>query len=104
MSRPLKFQKNSVGAQSSVNDDERAPEIMSLTAAEASLKCQSALTESPAAARAALAKFRASISSELVHALETVGSYAKSEVSFTEAQGATGSYNTLPCSSQVLNI
>jgi len=54
-----------------------------LTAAAASPECQSALAEGPAAARAALAKHGASIPDELARALETVGSYATNEVSFT---------------------
>jgi len=57
---------------------------MNLAAAAASSECQSALVESPAAARAAHAKHRASIIPELARALEKVGSYATNEVTFTQ--------------------
>jgi len=71
MSRPPEDPENKVGVQSY------------LTAAAAHLKCQSALVEGPAAARAALAKHGASIPAELAQALEIVGGYATNEVSFT---------------------
>jgi hypothetical protein len=83
MTRPSEVPGNHVGAQSSVNEGESPFEVMNLTAAAASSECQTALTEGPAAARAALAKHRASIPPELARALETVGSYTINEVSFT---------------------
>jgi len=77
MSRPSKLQKTIVGAQSSVNDGKS--EVLNLTAAAASLECQSALVNGKAVARAALAKHRTLIASELARAFETVGSYATNE-------------------------
>ena len=74
-----------MGAQSSVNNGESASEVIDLTAAGASLECQSALVEGSARARAALAKHRAYIPAELARALETVGSYTTNEVSFFAA-------------------
>jgi len=65
-----------------MNGGESASEVIDLTAAAASLECQSALVEGPAAARAALAKHRASSAPNLVQALETVGSYTTNEVIF----------------------
>ena len=61
---------------------------MNLTSAAASLECQSALVEGPAAARAALAKHGASIASELALALEKVGSYTRIERGRTSLYGA----------------
>jgi len=55
---------------------------MNFAAAAASLECQSSLAEGPAAVRAALAKHRTLIASELARALETVGSYTTNEVCF----------------------
>ena len=54
-----------------------------ITAAASLVECQSALAKGPAAARAALAKHRTLIASELARALETVGSYTTIEVTFT---------------------
>ena len=83
MSRPLEIPKNAADAQSSVHCGESAPEVLNLATAGASLECQLALVEGPAAARAALAKHGVSIPAELVRALETVGSYTTFEVTFT---------------------
>jgi hypothetical protein len=83
MSRPLKIPKNAADAHSSVSSGESTSEVLNLTAAGASLECQSALVDGPAAARAALAKHGVSIPTELVRALEAVGSYTMNEVSFT---------------------
>ena len=82
MSRPLEIPKNAADAQSSVHCGESAPEVLNLATAGALLECQSALVEGPAAARAALAKYGASIPADLVRALETVGSHATNEVTF----------------------
>ena len=72
MSRPSKIQKTNVGARSSVNNGESAPGVMNLTAAAApSTECLTALAEGPTAARAALAKHRASIPPELARVLNT---------------------------------
>ena len=83
MSRPLKISKNAADARSSVHCGESAPEVLNLATPGASLECQLALVEGPAAARAALAKHGVSIPAELVRALETVGSYTTVEVTFT---------------------
>jgi hypothetical protein len=58
-------------------------EVMNLSAAAATIECRLALVKSPEAARAALAKHRASITPELAQALEIVGSYTTLKVIFT---------------------
>ena len=72
----MKIPKMNTGDQPLGVFAEKLSEVMNLTAASVSLGCQTALVKSPTAARAALAKHRASIATELLaQALEKVGSY-----------------------------
>jgi hypothetical protein len=60
-----------------------AGEALSFTAASTFVVCRLALARSPATCRAVLAKHREFINSELIKALETVGSYSIKVVSST---------------------
>ena len=90
MSLTLKVPENAADAQSPAHCGESAPEVLNLATPGASLECQSALVEGPAAARAALAKHGASIPSELVRALGIMGSYSTIKVTFTVNPFPTG--------------
>ena len=75
MPRPSKIPKRNTGNPSLEEYFEISTEAVNLTAASATFECQTALANSPAAARAALTKHGVTITKELAQALEKVGSY-----------------------------
>ena len=82
MLQPLQAPEVNAGAQSSSIYGESASGFMNLAAAAASVECQSALMDGPAASLVALTKHQASIAPRLANALEEVGSYSINEVAF----------------------